>query len=87
MFLIYTIYILINTIFFQEQDIPIDINSGKLLEWLINRRHCTKDWHVMILPIREKINNAIQDMPIHEGIAKLLSGSCMFNYYFIIFII
>lgn len=38
----------------------------------------------MVLPIREKINNAIQDMPIHEGIAKLLSGSCMFNYYFII---
>lgn len=41
----------------------------------------------MVLPIREKINNAIQDMPIHEGIAKLLSGSCMFKYYFIIFII
>lgn len=64
----------------EEQDIPIDINSGKLLEWLINRRHCTKDWHVMVLPIREKINNAIQDMPIHEGIAKLLSGSYI-NYF------
>ncbi|KAK9299048.1 hypothetical protein QLX08_007798 [Tetragonisca angustula] len=64
----------------EEQDIPIDINTGKLLEWLINRRHCTKDWHVKILIIREKINNAIQDMPVHEGIAKLLSGSYI-NYF------
>ncbi|KAK1130712.1 hypothetical protein K0M31_018825 [Melipona bicolor] len=64
----------------EEQDIPIDINTGKLLEWLINRRHCTKDWHVNVLIIREKINNAIQDMPVHEGIAKLLSGSYI-NYF------
>ncbi|XP_017892244.1 CDK5 regulatory subunit-associated protein 3 [Ceratina calcarata] len=64
----------------EEQDIPIDINTGKLLEWLINRRHCNKDWHVKILTIREKINNAIQDMPVHESIAKLLSGSYI-NYF------
>lgn len=64
----------------EEQDIPIDINTGKLLEWVINRRHCTKDWHVNVLIIREKINNAIQDMPVHEGIAKLLSGSYI-NYF------
>nr|XP_012137613.1 PREDICTED: CDK5 regulatory subunit-associated protein 3 [Megachile rotundata] len=64
----------------EEQNIPIDINTGKLLEWLINRRHCSKDWHSKILIIREKINNAIQDMPVHEGIAKLLSGSYI-NYF------
>ncbi|XP_060829131.1 CDK5 regulatory subunit-associated protein 3 [Bombus pascuorum] len=64
----------------EEQDIPIDINIGKLLEWLINKRHCSKDWHVKVLTIREKINNAIQDMPVHEEIAKLLSGSHI-NYF------
>ncbi|CAL7938675.1 unnamed protein product [Xylocopa violacea] len=64
----------------EEQNIPIDINSSKLLEWLINRRHCNKDWHSNVLAIREKINNAIQDMPVHEGIAKLLSGSYI-NYF------
>ncbi|XP_046493249.1 CDK5 regulatory subunit-associated protein 3 [Neodiprion pinetum] len=64
----------------QEQDIPIDINSGKLLEWLINRRHCTRDWQANIIAIREKINNAIQDMPVHEGIAQLLSGTYI-NYF------
>ena len=66
--------------FLQEQDIPIDINTGKLLEWLVNRRHCQKDWQTHVLKIREKINNAIQDMPAHDGIAKLLSGSRMFYF-------
>ncbi|XP_018303630.1 CDK5 regulatory subunit-associated protein 3 isoform X2 [Mycetomoellerius zeteki] len=63
-----------------EQDIPIDINARKLLDWLINRRHCKKDWHVNILPIRQKINNAIQNMPAHDGIALLLSGAYI-NYF------
>lgn len=63
-----------------EQDIPIDIHSNKLLDWLTSRRHCNKEWHVNILQIREKINNAIQDMPAHEGIVKLLSGSHI-NYF------
>ncbi|KAJ8670554.1 hypothetical protein QAD02_001813 [Eretmocerus hayati] len=64
----------------QEQDIPIDINTGKLLEWLINRRHCQRDWQAHVLKIREKINNAIQDMPVHEEIAKLLTGTHI-NYF------
>lgn len=63
-----------------EQDIPIDIHSNKLLDWLISRRHCNKDWHINILKIREKINNAIQDMPAHDGIVKLLTGSHI-NYF------
>ncbi|XP_043269000.1 CDK5 regulatory subunit-associated protein 3 [Venturia canescens] len=64
----------------EEQNILIDINAGKLLDWLINRRHCNKGWQSNILTIREKINNAIQDMPVHEGIAKLLSGTHI-NYF------
>ena len=64
----------------EEQNIPIDVNTGKLLEWLISRRHCNKDWHSKILVIRERINNAIQDMPVHEGIAKFLSGAHI-NYF------
>lgn len=70
----------------QEQDIPIDINSGKLLDWLINRRHCKKDWHTKVLTIREKINNAIQDMPAHDGIAALLSGAYI-NYFYCVKIV
>lgn len=63
-----------------EQDIPIDINTNKLLEWLISRRHINKDWQNNIIKIREKINNAIQDMPAHDGILKLLSGQHI-NYF------
>lgn len=63
-----------------EQNIPIDINTSKLLDWLISRRHVNKDWQNNILKVREKINNAIQDMPAHEGIIKLLSGQHI-NYF------
>ncbi|KAJ9598386.1 hypothetical protein L9F63_010908, partial [Diploptera punctata] len=63
-----------------EQYIPIDIHTNKLCDWLISRRHCNQDWQVHILSIREKINNAIQDMPVHEGITKLLTGSYI-NYF------
>ncbi|TGZ37222.1 CDK5 regulatory subunit-associated protein 3 [Temnothorax longispinosus] len=70
----------------QEQDIPIDINAGKLLDWLINRRHCKKTWHTNILTIRQKINDAIQNMPAHDGIASLLSGAYI-NYFYCIKIV
>ncbi|CAH0546182.1 unnamed protein product [Brassicogethes aeneus] len=63
-----------------EHDIPIDINTTKLLDWLTSRRHVNKDWQVNILKVREKINSAIQDMPAHEGIIKLLSGQHI-NYF------
>lgn len=63
-----------------EQNIPIDIHSNKLLDWLVSRRHVNKDWQKSITPIREKINNAIQDMPAHEGIVKLLTGQHI-NYF------
>lgn len=63
-----------------EQDISIDINTNKLLDWLISRRHINKDWQNNILKIREKINNAIQDMPAHDGIIRLLSGQHI-NYF------
>ncbi|KAF2882571.1 hypothetical protein ILUMI_23588 [Ignelater luminosus] len=63
-----------------EQNIPIDINTGKLLDWLISRRHVSKDWQPNVLAIREKINSAIQDMPEHEEIVELLSGQHI-NYF------
>ncbi|VDM75648.1 unnamed protein product [Strongylus vulgaris] len=58
------------------QDLPIDIHSGKLLDWLISRRHCQKDWQKNVLVIREKIKHAILDMPESDEVVKLLQGSC-----------
>ncbi|XP_068623896.1 CDK5 regulatory subunit-associated protein 3 [Battus philenor] len=63
-----------------ESNIPIDINIGKLQDWLVSRRHVNKEWQKNIIPVREKINNAIQDMPVHNDIATLLSGSYI-NYF------
>lgn len=64
----------------QENNIPIDIQTSKLLDWLISRRHCTKTWPQQITVIRERINSAIQDMPEHKGITKLLTGTYI-NYF------
>ncbi|XP_031638387.1 CDK5RAP3-like protein [Contarinia nasturtii] len=58
-----------------EQNIPIDIHIGKLLEWLVSRHIVSKTWHTRIPEIRNKIAHAINDMPSHEQLVKLLSGT------------
>ncbi|KAH9645044.1 hypothetical protein HF086_005589, partial [Spodoptera exigua] len=63
-----------------ESNIPIDINIGKLQDWLISRRHVSKEWQKGVPAVREKINNALQDMPKHDDIASLLAGSYI-NYF------
>ncbi|KAL6094509.1 cdk5rap3 [Pungitius sinensis] len=62
------------------QSLPIDIQTGKLLDWLLDRRHCNLKWQTAVKDIREKINAAIQDMPENEEIKHLLSGS--YIHYF-----
>ncbi|XP_068216129.1 CDK5 regulatory subunit-associated protein 3 [Palaemon carinicauda] len=63
-----------------EQDIPIDIHATKLVDWLVSRRHVQKNWPDFVQAIREKINNAIQDMPEHPEVTRLLSGTYI-NYF------
>lgn len=59
---------------------PIDIQTSKLLDWLVDRRHCNLKWQNKVQQIREKINQALQDMPEHEDIRNLLSGTYI-NYF------
>lgn len=62
------------------QSLPIDIQTSKLLDWLVDRRHCNLKWQSAVMAIREKIKAAIQDMPENEEIKDLLSGS--YIHYF-----
>lgn len=62
------------------QNLPIDIQTSKLLDWLLDRRHCNLKWQSAVKVIREKINAAIQDMPENQEIKQLLSGS--YIHYF-----
>ncbi|XP_072343675.1 CDK5 regulatory subunit-associated protein 3 isoform X3 [Scyliorhinus torazame] len=64
----------------EQRKWPIDIQTSKLLDWLVDRRHCKLKWQNSVLAIREKINRAIQDMPENEEIKQLLSGS--YIHYF-----
>ncbi|XP_067022124.1 CDK5 regulatory subunit-associated protein 3-like isoform X1 [Acropora muricata] len=63
-----------------DELVPIDIHYNKLLDWLLDRRHCDIKWQGVVLEIRQKINAAIQDMPPVEEITQLLSGAYI-NYF------
>ncbi|XP_078671832.1 CDK5 regulatory subunit-associated protein 3-like isoform X1 [Branchiostoma floridae x Branchiostoma belcheri] len=62
------------------QKLPIDIHYNKLLDWLVDRRHCNRQWQAAALVVREKINAAIQDMPEVQEITQLLQGTYI-NYF------
>ncbi|MCJ8738544.1 hypothetical protein PDJAM_G00037010 [Pangasius djambal] len=62
------------------QNLPIDIQTSKLLDWLVDRRHCSLKWQNAVMVIREKISAALQDMPENEEIKQLLMGS--YIHYF-----
>ncbi|NWS46010.1 CK5P3 protein, partial [Probosciger aterrimus] len=63
------------------QNVPIDIQTGKLLDWLVDRRHCNLKWQSQVLAIRERINTAIQDMPENQEIKELLDGAYLHYFH------
>ncbi|KAM6238712.1 LOW QUALITY PROTEIN: CDK5 regulatory subunit-associated protein 3 [Porphyrio hochstetteri] len=63
------------------RNVPIDIQTSKLLDWLVDRRHCNLKWQSKVLTIRQKINVAIQDMPENEEIKQLLSGAYLHYFH------
>jgi len=56
-----------------ESNIPIDIHAHKLVDWLVSRRHCKKDWLKALTDIRDKIRTALEDMPEDPRLAQILS--------------
>ncbi|KAG0723741.1 CDK5 regulatory subunit-associated protein 3 [Chionoecetes opilio] len=63
-----------------EHQLPIDIHLPRLVEWLVSRRHVQRDWPGEVEVVRKKINAAIQDMPEHPEVTRLLSGTYI-NYF------
>ncbi|KAI8767290.1 CDK5 regulatory subunit-associated protein 3 [Biomphalaria glabrata] len=51
------------------ETLPIDIHYNKLLDWLVNRRHCTQQCQAILTAIRDKINKA-KEATTQEAIKK-----------------
>lgn len=54
---------------------PIDIHCAKLVDWLVQRRHCKREWGENLALVRRKIRAALKDMPENEEIKLLLIDS------------
>ena len=59
-----------------SDNLSMTVMTLMLTDWLISRRHCKDQWQDAAVCVREKINNAIQDMPPVEQITTLLHGTC-----------
>ncbi|KAH9523867.1 CDK5 regulatory subunit-associated protein 3 [Bulinus truncatus] len=66
------------------ETLPIDIHYNKLLDWLVNRRHCTQQCQAILTVIRDKITkvkeSAAEENIKQNEIQELLSNSNL-NYY------
>eukprot|EP01113_Clastostelium_recurvatum_P018796 TRINITY_DN2215_c0_g1_i3.p1 TRINITY_DN2215_c0_g1~~TRINITY_DN2215_c0_g1_i3.p1 ORF type:complete len:536 (+),score=118.55 TRINITY_DN2215_c0_g1_i3:36-1643(+) len=56
-----------------EQNLPIDIHANKLLDFLVDRRKVPSTWRKSVVPIRNMIEAAIQDLPETQGIKSLMN--------------
>ncbi|NWV27072.1 CK5P3 protein, partial [Origma solitaria] len=63
------------------QNVPIDIQTSKLLDWLLDRRHCSVRWQSQAQLIRQRIQAALQDMPENQEIKELLQGSHLHSFH------
>ncbi|XP_065053892.1 CDK5 regulatory subunit-associated protein 3-like [Rhopilema esculentum] len=59
------------------ENVPIDIHYNKLLDWLIDRRHCTLKWQQSAALIKEKVDAAMKEIPSDPSIQELMRGACV----------
>lgn len=62
------------------ENLPIDIHYNKLLDWLVDRRHCTLKWQQSAASVKDMVNVAMQDISNVEEVKEILSGSGI-NYF------
>lgn len=60
---------------------PIDIQTSKLLDWLLDRRHCGRRWQAQARAVRQRMEAALRDMPEHPEIRQLLAGTALHYFH------
>lgn len=66
------------------QNLPIDIHYNKLLDWLVNRRHCTQQCSAILTVVRDKIAKArlaSQEDKLTDKQIKELLAIPQLNYF------
>ncbi|XP_035425791.1 CDK5 regulatory subunit-associated protein 3 isoform X2 [Cygnus atratus] len=63
------------------RDVPIDIQTSKLLDWLLDRRHCGRRWQAQARAVRQRMEAALRDMPEHPEIRRLLAGTALHYFH------
>ncbi|XP_040393019.1 CDK5 regulatory subunit-associated protein 3 isoform X6 [Cygnus olor] len=63
------------------RDVPIDIQTSKLLDWLLDRRHCGRRWQAQARAVRQRMEAALRDMPEHPEIRQLLAGTALHYFH------
>uniref|UniRef100_A0A0K0EID7 CDK5RAP3-like protein n=1 Tax=Strongyloides stercoralis TaxID=6248 RepID=A0A0K0EID7_STRER len=62
-------------------NLPIDINSNKLHDWVISRRHCERTWFEQAQNIKIKLNEALKQLPENEKIQQIISMNPITYYH------
>lgn len=60
-------------------NIPIDIHYNKLLDWLVDRRHCNLKWQQAAAAVKLKVNTALQD--VSNDLSKEMFSDSGMNYF------
>lgn len=64
-----------------EQELPIDIHYNKLLDWLIDRRHCDVKWLAQARIIREMIQANLTHLPSDNELLASFKERGSLNYF------
>ena len=56
------------------QDLPIDISVSKMLDWLVDRRHCNIKWQKMANTAHTAMKKACKQSQDDVDLASILRG-------------
>lgn len=63
-----------------EQQLPIDVNYQRMVDWLVNRQKLPGDWNKRVTAIALKANDCYKELPL-EVTNQLVSPDAPLDYF------